>query len=439
MASFPTSNPSNSTLWVAVNFLSNTLDGNHDNSTNVITILDTTGFPSAGYIVIDTEVIKYTGTTATTFTGCTRGSDGSSADTHSSGATVYCNNNADYHNATKDEVIAIATNLTNRIGGHATQNQAPNGTVTNPSWSFQDDTNCGLYRIGADNIGFAVGGAKVIDIGAAAISFGGTLASDTDNTDDLGTTSIGWSQIFMNDGTVTNPSFTFSDDPNCGLYRIGADNWALGAGATKIVELKTTTAAFLNGTVTNPGISFANASTVGIFSPSVSAIGLAVPTNGNIYYYVGTTEVIRFDGGGQAFTSDQASKTVDVGTAVKAFDDVYADDFQNVADIPFLDKVIDIDGKEIDVDDVAVIKGIKPKKDEKGRTVFSDNGHAVWDDNSLPEWIYSRQKDNKTKRRDASKIARSELGEPYISLKTLCALALGGIRQLESRVKALEE
>lgn len=43
------------------------------------------------------------------------------------------------------------------------------GTVSLPSVSFQSDANCGMYRIGTDNIGFAVGGSKALDLGTTSV------------------------------------------------------------------------------------------------------------------------------------------------------------------------------------------------------------------------------------------------------------------------------
>ena len=57
-------------------------------STTPIPVVSTSAFPSAGYLLIDTELIQYTGTTSTTFTGITRGVLGSTAAAHSSGAYV---------------------------------------------------------------------------------------------------------------------------------------------------------------------------------------------------------------------------------------------------------------------------------------------------------------------------------------------------------------
>lgn len=49
------------------------LDGGIDAVVTTITVDSTTGFPSTGKLEIGTEYVDYTGTTSTTFTGCTRG------------------------------------------------------------------------------------------------------------------------------------------------------------------------------------------------------------------------------------------------------------------------------------------------------------------------------------------------------------------------------
>jgi len=53
-----------------------------------ITADDTSDFKSQGRIIIDDEVISYTGTTATTFTGCTRGEEGTTAAIHLDDAVI---------------------------------------------------------------------------------------------------------------------------------------------------------------------------------------------------------------------------------------------------------------------------------------------------------------------------------------------------------------
>lgn len=68
--------------------ITTTLNGALTNNATTITVTSTTNFDTTGTLLIDSERIPYTGKTSTTFTGCTRGGEGSTAATHSTGATV---------------------------------------------------------------------------------------------------------------------------------------------------------------------------------------------------------------------------------------------------------------------------------------------------------------------------------------------------------------
>jgi hypothetical protein len=60
-----------------VGTVTNQLDGSINNSVTTITVDDATAFSTpTGTLLIDSETITYTGTTGTTFTGCTRGVNG---------------------------------------------------------------------------------------------------------------------------------------------------------------------------------------------------------------------------------------------------------------------------------------------------------------------------------------------------------------------------
>jgi len=65
-----------------------TLSANITNTDTTITVDSTTGYAPRGRIGIDSELINYTGTTATTFTGAKRGMDATTAAAHSLGAAV---------------------------------------------------------------------------------------------------------------------------------------------------------------------------------------------------------------------------------------------------------------------------------------------------------------------------------------------------------------
>ncbi len=65
------------------------LNGNHNAGTTTINVASTAGFPTpAGLIRIESEEISYTGTTATSFTGCTRGANLTTAAAHSNNTPV---------------------------------------------------------------------------------------------------------------------------------------------------------------------------------------------------------------------------------------------------------------------------------------------------------------------------------------------------------------
>tara|TARA_R100001480_G_scaffold147958_1_gene147097 strand:+ start:745 stop:2910 length:2166 start_codon:yes stop_codon:yes gene_type:complete len=59
-----------------------------DASETTITLTSAASFPTAGTILVDSELITYTGKSTNDLTGCTRGALGSTAATHSNGATA---------------------------------------------------------------------------------------------------------------------------------------------------------------------------------------------------------------------------------------------------------------------------------------------------------------------------------------------------------------
>ena len=70
---------------IAATSLSTTVD--KDDTT--VVVADTTGFLTTDFIIIGEEYLCYTGKTATTFTGVTRGCQDSEAEGHASGVSVY--------------------------------------------------------------------------------------------------------------------------------------------------------------------------------------------------------------------------------------------------------------------------------------------------------------------------------------------------------------
>jgi len=67
---------------------STTLTSTINGTATTIPVVSTSGFSATGAIIIENELITYTGITGTSFTGCTRGVNGSSNVSHTSGAYV---------------------------------------------------------------------------------------------------------------------------------------------------------------------------------------------------------------------------------------------------------------------------------------------------------------------------------------------------------------
>jgi hypothetical protein len=83
------------------------LNGAINNTDATITVDSTTGFPATGILDIGTELITYTAKTPTTFTGCVRGTNGTTAASHLDNAIVT--------NATLWTGWGIQSNTTNTI------------------------------------------------------------------------------------------------------------------------------------------------------------------------------------------------------------------------------------------------------------------------------------------------------------------------------------
>ena len=66
----------------------NNLNGSLNDSATTVTVDSTTGFDSAGTLYIGNEQVTYTGTSSTTFTGCTRGAGSTTAAAHSDDVVV---------------------------------------------------------------------------------------------------------------------------------------------------------------------------------------------------------------------------------------------------------------------------------------------------------------------------------------------------------------
>ena len=148
------------------------------------------------------------------------------------------------------------------------------------------------------------------------------------------------------------------------------------------------------------------------FSATDRGIALIAPT---VYITGATDDSVAATIYTHGNITTATNKGYDIGTAVTAFDDVYADDFQNVADFLFLDSK----------NDLAELHKIKGSGMIDPRT-----GIEIIDDDTVPDWLLTKDK-------ITGEVARSEDGKPYIAVKTMLSLLMGAVRQLDNKVTNL--
>lgn len=87
-------------------------------------------------------------------------------------ASDFNENFTDIANEITNSVAADGqTSMTGPLKGYS-------GSVSAPGYTFSADTNSGMYRIGADNIGLAVGGTKIIDVSSTGVDITGTVTAN---------------------------------------------------------------------------------------------------------------------------------------------------------------------------------------------------------------------------------------------------------------------
>lgn len=322
MAIFPGAISTDSDLYIAVNNQSTVLTDNPLTiGATTVNVSSTTNFPTVGFISIDAEVIKYTGKTATSFTGCTRGADGTTAASHLLNAQVDHNVTAAHHNASKDEIIATQQFISDLIGRTNSQIKTPNGSVTVPSHSFASETNTGIYLPSANQLSFGVAGVLRARITTAGLNL------------DSGSFFLNASgAVIQNqDGSAALPSYSFGTATSTGLYKTGTNSLRIASGGVNIAsivssgfEINSGQLFAQDGTVALPSHSFINDPDTGLYSVAANRIGIATggvvrwTINSDGAFESGTSYIIGGDGSVSApafsFSNDQNTGMYRIGT-----------------------------------------------------------------------------------------------------------------------------
>lgn len=211
MSVWPSAVSTAGNLYTTVNALRTTLAVPCGTGDVTLTLASTTNFPTAGAVTIENEVVFYTSISGTILMGCTRGADGTIGATHSAnvpvGATVVA-----YHvNAVNAEIIALEQNLSSRIGLGTGSLQAVDGAVGTPAFSFASHTNMGIYQI-SGNMSLVTGGVDRFIISNSILSCLNPLGQQG--------------------GTAANPTYTWSNDLDTGLWESALDEVSITCGGT---------------------------------------------------------------------------------------------------------------------------------------------------------------------------------------------------------------
>lgn len=153
-----------------------------------------------------------------------------------------------------------------------TQHLSVAGSAGAPTYAFSGDPNTGFFSAGADIFGISAGGTNRFQVSTTAItytipllgaagsagaptySFSGdpntgiynsaadeiAFATNGTNRWIIGSggniTAVGDFAVRTGDGTVGSPTHSFANDTDCGLYRIGANNIGISANSVLVAE-----------------------------------------------------------------------------------------------------------------------------------------------------------------------------------------------------------
>jgi hypothetical protein len=103
---------------------------------------------------------------------------------------------------------------------------AGDGSAAAAGIGFTGQADLGLYKVSATELGFTAGGTKTAGLSTTGLTVTGFVSAST--------------ILKTGDGTVSLPGVTFISDPDCGLYRIGANNDGYALNGAKVLDIKTT-------------------------------------------------------------------------------------------------------------------------------------------------------------------------------------------------------
>lgn len=202
-------------------------------------------------------------------------------------------------------VIGFALNGTLKNQFYANGQGGPDGLFTQPAYSFINDSDTGIYSRAANQLGFSTNG-----VGQWFIDANGGLTSES-----------GAKFLYVADGAAATPGVAFALDGDTGFYRTAANGMALACAGAASLVLDTQQAYFLDGpSAVNPGIAFILDTNTGIRRSAADTLDLvagssAIATFDNVTGGVGQIRLRR-----QVYldVNSSASATTGAGSALPA-------------------------------------------------------------------------------------------------------------------------
>ena len=182
----------------------------------------------------------------------------------------------------------------------------PAGSFSAPSQSFSTDPDTGWYSGGSNNMALAQGGSNTWQFNAS-----GNLIP------------VGTRVILGANGTAAAPFYAFSNDADCGWYRIGTDNWAGSVGGSKFMDISSTAVAFdvpITGRILDSSETSGSLTSASRNRRVICSGGVTLPSSG-----MTSGDFILIDPAGTARTITRpAAHTMYVRDTDVASDDSYA-------------------------------------------------------------------------------------------------------------------
>jgi len=179
-----------------------------------------------------------------------------------------------------------------------------NGRVSDPSISFLNDSDTGLYSDAINSL---------------SVSTGGTQRARFDNQG-----------LELQDGTLSAPSISFLNEPDLGIYRNSLNNISFVNGNSVTMTIGAASISnflpirVVNGSASNPSIFFNSSNTTGIFQPSSNVLGVSA---GGIQALTISSSLLN----SSVNIRPSSNATLDLGGSSNMFDWFYTNRINNGA------------------------------------------------------------------------------------------------------------